>query len=424
MVSAPKGMQRGDLMRQFCSYAALACVLSWSCLGSGADARTVRFRVVWSLTENPGDGRYIYAGLINAKGILYGTTSYGGNEGCYEVMGCGTFFSVNPATGVATWLHRFGANYANEGATPAAGLIKVGSTLYGTTMTGGANGCHTRQGSAGCGAVYSWDLKTGTYAAPYALPADGSAGIWPVAALVDVGPVLYGTTSAGGNPGCHLDEGCGTVFSLNTATGAVALVYSFKGGNDGGTPTSGLINVGGILYGTTWGGTNATGTAFSLDPATGNETVLHSFLGGSDGANPAAGLLDVDGTLYGTTSGGGAAGDGTVFTVNPTTGAESVVYSFKGGNDGAQPLAGLIRLGGKLYGTTSQGGGSSGLGTVFSLDLKTGAEKVVHSFQPVYSFDRVGIGPEAGLISVGGTLYGTTSSGGDHGAGTVFAVTP
>ena len=96
-----------------------------------------------------------------------------------------------------------------------------------------------------------------------------------------------------------------------------------------------------------------------------------------------ANLLNVGGTLYGTTADGGidACGDfsdqacGTVFSVNATTGAEQVVYFFKGGADGNFPTGGLINVGGTLYGTASQGG-ANGEGAVFSVNPGTGTEQI------------------------------------------------
>jgi 6-phosphogluconolactonase len=98
------------------------------------------------------------------------------------------------------------------------------------------------------------------------------------------------------------------------------------------------------------------------------ESVLYSFTGGNDGTYPYADLVDVDGTLYGTTYEGGTSGYyGTVFEINPSTGEETVLYSFAGGNDGANPYAGLVMgSNGILYGTTLYGG-TSGAGTVFQI---------------------------------------------------------
>ncbi len=144
-----------------------------------------------------------------------------------------------------------------------------------------------------------------------------------------------------------------------------------------------------------------------------SETVVYAFKGIAvgDGANPYAGLIKVGGMLYGTTTLGGAGPDceplgcGTVFKVT-RDGAESVMHSFggsAGGGSGAFPYASLIKLGGALYGTTYIGG-AIGFGTVFKV-TKARAEKVVYSFGDNHD----GAYPYAGLIDVGGTLYGTTT---------------
>jgi uncharacterized repeat protein (TIGR03803 family) len=141
-----------------------------------------------------------------------------------------------------------------------------------------------------------------------------------------------------------------------------------------------MIAVNGVLYGTTVSGgtTDCTspgcGTVFSFDPATGTETVLHSFGAGSDGKNPEGGLMALDGELYGTTLHGGdgecSDGCGTVFAINPASGAEKVLYSFpEAPGDKVWPNAALLALNGRLYGTTVYGG-DSGAGTVFSLKIK------------------------------------------------------
>jgi uncharacterized repeat protein (TIGR03803 family) len=89
----------------------------------------------------------------------------------------------------------------------------------------------------------------------------------------------------------------------------------------------------------------------------------------------------------------------------------SVLYSFKGGMDGALPVAGLILDSGALYGTTSSGG--SNYGTVFKLTPPTET--------PLYRFCSLincadGAYPYAGVIAdpkgVLHGLYGTTKNGG------------
>ena len=84
---------------------------------------------------------------------------------------------------------------------------------------------------------------------------------------------------------------------------------------------------------------------------------------------------------------GGPYGAGTVFSLDPKTHVETALYSFCSENgcaDGAYPEASLLNVKGTLYGTTSQGGTVTtcyyGCGTAFSLDPATGAEKVLPSF--------------------------------------------
>jgi len=110
---------------------------------------------------------------------------------------------------------------------------------------------------------------------------------------------------------------------------------------------------------------------FKLSPPfpTATITTLYSFTGEADGGNPVAGLVrnDFTGTLYGTTEFGGDFNVGVVFQLNPTTGVYTPLYSFKGGVNGAYPVAGLVRdASGTLYGTT-EFGGPNGKGNVFLL---------------------------------------------------------
>lgn len=244
----------------------------------------------------------------------------------------------------------------------------------------------------------------------YSFGALPNDGYGPVAALLDVNGTLYGTTSAGG-----IDNG-GTVFKI-TPSGRETVLHSFTYlGN--GNPRAALVNVGGTLYGTTAGLEGYwCGEAFSMTTS-GKFTKLHTFGRGSDGCSPLARLLDVNGALYGTTSMGGNEGArGTVFTISPT-GKYRTLYNFgTNPNDGEYPAAALISVHGTLYGTTTEGGYNSG--TVFSITTD-GSEKIVHRFAQSGSD---GSGPAAALKNVKGVLYGTTQAGGVNNLGTIFKVT-
>lgn len=175
--------------------------------------------------------------------------------------------------------------------------------------------------------------------------------------------------------------------------------------------------------------------ANDISPARRRYKVLYAFKREADGANPQATLIEHNGTLYGTTMGGGNTscqvstngpyGCGTVFRMS-TSGAEHVLYRFEGRvrRDGASPITGLTAVNGRLYGTTFGGGGfgcfrNEGCGTIFEIST-SGREKVLHRFRE-RTLD--GIHPAGPLTYVKGELYGTTSGGGQHRCGTVFAIT-
>ncbi len=169
--------------------------------------------------------------------------------------------------------------------------------------------------------------------------------------------------------------------------------------------------------------------AASIPAAGQTESVLYSFQGGFDGSQPVAGLIDKAGNLFGTTAFGGSAGSGTVFELTPPSTAggswnESVLYSFQGGTDGYFPASALVSdPAGNLYGTTLAGGSVCPIcGTVFKLSKRGGTwtETVLYSFgfsDGANPFGKL-------LLANDGNLYGTTNSGGDFGAGTVFALSP
>ncbi|HEY5048889.1 MAG TPA: choice-of-anchor tandem repeat GloVer-containing protein [Rhizomicrobium sp.] len=234
---------------------------------------------------------------------------------------------------------------------------------------------------------------------------------------------LYGTTVHGG-------VGYGTVFSLSDKHEVWKhhLLYKFGGGSDGADSYGGLSeDATGDLYGTTvYGGNTDVGTAFELtfNGTSWTHTVLHSFGGGADGAHPDADLTidKATGALYGTTFDGGSWGCGTVFELSPS-GTETVLYAFKGGNDGCLPQT-PVRAGstkGSLYGVTGAGGAQN-YGVVYRLKESLGvwSESVIHTFaggadgENPTDFD---VDPKTG------DLYGA-AGGGSSGNGIVFELTP
>ena len=253
-------------------------------------------------------------------------------------------------------------------------------------------------------------------------------GANPVAGLVQGSDGnFYGTTYCGGTQRLR-----GTVFKIST-NGALTSLYSFTGGNDGANPAAGLVQGSdGNFYGTTYGGgTNGNvwfggGTVFKIS-ANGALTSLYSFTGGNDGANPHAGLVQgSDGNFYGTTSGGGTNGAGTVFKISTNGALTSFVFLHRHAMMAQDPDAGLVQgSDGNFYGTTSVGG-TNNSGTVFKISAN-GALTSLYSF----TGSNDGAYPDAGLVQGSdGNFYGTTSSGGtndaqrNYGYGTVFKISP
>lgn len=370
------------------------------------------YEIVHPFGRSKTDGENPAADLINVKGTLYGTTAYGGTNGV------GTVFSITPS-GHETVLHSFGVLTSSaDGALPMGRLVNVNGTLYGTTFIGGAHDAGTVFSIAPDGTEKILHSFASNYQS-----GRGNTGSLPQAGLIDVKGTLYGTTSQGGEHPCNTEVYCGAVFSITTS-GKYKLLYSFSGrSGDGNYPQAPLLNVNGTLYGTTAGGGEyfGNGTVFSITTS-GDYKRVYSFGGSqSDGQYPVSALINVQGVLYGTTMGGGSGGHGTVFSLT-TDGSEKLVYSFSAnGGDGGSPAAALRNVNGVLYGTT-KGGGANNFGTVFKL-TKSGKETVLHSFAK-----GDGITPAAGVIAVAGTLYGTTYGSSTHGVmrsfGNVFSLEP
>lgn len=314
-----------------------------------------------------------------------------------------------------------------DGVLPAAGLVQAGSVLYGTAAQGGISGQGVvfRLNTDGTG------LKVlHNFSAVFGKPATNSDGATPYATLLLSGGTLYGTARAGG-PG-----GSGTVFSLNTDGTGFKTLYNFTAAavntlgwlsnRDGANPLGSLVLSSNTLYGTAQnGGSPGWGTVFAVNTDGTGFTNLHVFANNGDGARPSAGLLLAGSTLYGTTTMGQTYNQGTVFAVNTDGTGFKTLYQFSPGTgadqtnqDGGHPIAGLILSGRTLYGTASSGG-SSGRGTVFVVNTDGSG------FTNLYTFTGSGDSgatPQGTLLLSGDTLYGTTLNGGAAGSGTVFGV--
>ncbi len=404
----------GILLLVFCTCFVLAAwpqgtgqyngAVAWGMSGTAAATETI----LHSFTCGESDGCDPASGVIfGPDGSLYGTAVSGG------AYGAGVVFRLSPS-GTLTVVHSFNPS-KQDGFAPMSGVVFApDGNLYGTTEGGG---------SSYAGTVYKV-TPSGTETVIHNF--SSTDGCNPQATMVaDSEDNLYGTTS-----GCG-EYGGGTVFKLNPLAGIFKTLYSFTGGNDGGSPSGLVLDTEGNLYGTTnQGGSHGFGTVFKISPS-GTEKVLHSFnANGEDGFYPEGGVvLSSKGNLFGTTDRGGTVGVGTVFEV-AANGTEKILYSFKAGADGISAAGGLVLVGSDGACGVTIYGGTVDLGTVFcgsTSSSGTVTETVLHSFS---HNGKDGYLPQGALaIDKSGNLYGTAANGGKggcgvYGCGVVFKIVP
>jgi uncharacterized repeat protein (TIGR03803 family) len=375
----------------------------------GCEATSQTFTTLYTFSGT--DGANPYSGLIVSNGTLYGTTRFGGDADS------GTIFALNLNGGGLTSLHNFSGGH--DGASPFSGLVSSGNALFGVTTSGGdsRSGNLFRVNTDGSGFVV---LHTfGPADQPYFTNTDGG---YSHAKLALSGDTLYGTAFYGGV------YGNGTVFSIKTDGTAFATLHHFTGGSDGANPFAGLILSGTTLYGTaSQGGDGPNGTVFKLNvDGTGFATLYgftqtYQYSGNTnlDGASPQAALLLSSNTLYGTANFGGNTGKGTVFALGTDGTGFTVLHHFAGSStngDGAFPQAALILLDNTLYGTAGYGGQSSGV--IFQVNTDGTGFATVHRFIST----NEGSVPTGDLVLAGSALCGTTSLGSSSGHGTVFSL--
>ena len=139
-----------------------------------------------------------------------------------------------------------------SGGEPFGDLTLSGTTLYGMTDEGGANGY---------GNVFSVGTNGANYKNIVSFTGTGGSAVGdnPFGSLILSGTTLYGVTVSGG---ANAD---GNIFSVGIDGTGYRDLYDFTGGTDGGFPVADLTLSGGTLFGmTNGGGTNGDGTVFAL----------------------------------------------------------------------------------------------------------------------------------------------------------------
>lgn len=399
-----------------------------ACIGIGAAivslslVATASTVTLHNFAGGTNDGAYPNGALIaDSAGNLYGTTWSGGSGSC--TGGCGTVFRLSQSNG--TWtesiVHNFQGMSAGDGTNPWGALTADASgNFYGVTEAGGAR----NQGSV-------YELSPGldgawTETVLYSFGQVAGDGSAPGGKLIfDSSGNLWGTTSVGGS------HSTGTIFELKLSGSGWSLtsIYSFphSGTSLGEGPAGIVFDSAGNLFGVTeWGGTpyeNGAGVVFQMVNSGGvwNQKVLHRFpTTGKPLQTPTGGLyLDSSDNLYMTMSRGGHGGPG-ITTINLSTFAVHDIYSSAGPQE-VQPYEAIaIDTAGNLYSAgyaSSQGTCACG----FVYELSPGASWTPKTLASMNGNN--GANPVGGVVvDAAGNLYGVTYLGGTNRLGVVYEV--
>jgi uncharacterized repeat protein (TIGR03803 family) len=377
----------------------LSIAIAAASLGIGGAATAQTFSTLYQFGAVP-DGQAPRGMLAQGRdGSLLGTTLNGGasNEGAVFSLG------LDGKEGVlASFADSSGGIHCNSGI-----VIGTDGNFYGACPDGSApNNFGTvfeYAGATGLFTLHSFDGTDGQLP-DLGAPVQGSDGRF------------YGVTEAGGV------NNAGTAFAVG-ADGSVSVLYNFGGSKGDASGPSGplMLSSDGNFYGTTMsGGAAGAGTVFSMTP-TGQLTILHSFATSKkDGSGPSGGVVqDKSGTLYGVTFGGGANNLGTVYALS-TKGKNKTLHDFSTSDVAWYPCDSLaLATDRNLYGGASTCiDGKCGTAAVFEVTTK-GQFKVLHTLDPATEGTKIS-GPL--LLDTNGTFYGTTEQGGSSGNGTVFSL--
>ena len=200
--------------------------------------------------------------LINASGVIFGTTSGGGPSMA------GTVFELKQDK-AGEWNQSVLYSFtASEGIGPYSLTSDNAGNLYGTTAVGGPGQY---------GAVFELSKSSSTWMLSTLHAFSGGLdGASPNGITLDSQGRVYGTTFQGGgqgvceNPPSSQNEFCGTAFLLTrtqAGTWRETFLHRFSGKKDGGEPAAGLIlDANDNSYGTaSEGGTTPYGLVFMMN---------------------------------------------------------------------------------------------------------------------------------------------------------------
>ena len=344
--------------------------------------------------------------LTASEGSLFGFCMRGG------ASGGGIAYRYDLTERNISFPHLFDAVDDGSGAQPVSAPVIIGTSLYGI-----ASNSVTEMYSPG---IFRIDLsKKGSYSilwhrnnvqdhsTPIALSPNGTSGV--LATLI----------SSGGS------DGHGGVLSVN-GDGESSLI-EFMPSENIAYPVSPVILSQGFWFGTFQSGVHephpgTRGGLFRMDPS-GSASRILSFIPEAKGSGTVGAPVSLGSKLYGVTKNGGKNGGGTLYSIDPESGATTTLLSFgEESNAGTNPTGGLVAFEGKLYGLTQScgegvpGNGCAGSGTLYCFDPERGTLEALVRFR-----EELGLSsPRGSLTLLNQKLYGVVVSGGENGEGAVF----
>jgi uncharacterized repeat protein (TIGR03803 family) len=382
---------------------------------TGSALATTTETVLHDFTGNP-EAYPDFALVFDKSGNLYGTTEGFGGE----------VFKLSP-NGTGGWNYSVIQDFTASGRCNQVGCYPNGQltvdgsgNLYGTMGTGGPNGSGTIF-ELSPNADGSWSFKLLHIFGP-----EFSGDGYSPNGVVYFNGALFGTTSFGGA------NDYGSVFSLTAnADGSWSenIIHGFAA-SDAWCYSGVTLDPAGNIYGTT------SGTAFELTPngdSTWTDHTRYTFPSGTGPGVYRLSIIFANGKIYGA---GMSGSHGEIYELSPSGSSwiETTLYTFAGGTDGSNPTGVTMDSQGRLFGTTTNGGGVGSCknypnpqnlycGTAFFLTPSSSGpwtETILHRFG-----GHAGSGPSAPVVvDKNDNAYGVTYNGGtiatQYGYGVVF----
>ena len=342
--------------------------------------------------------------LVQAgNGMIYGVTADGGANGC------GVLFEWDPVNNIYNKLLDF--NKTENGSDMQGSLtVADNGKLYGLTPSGGLNDM---------GVLFEWDPSTDAFAKKIDFNG-GEYGSKPVGTLVESGNgKLYGVTSGGGV------HGFGVLFEWDPYHDIFTKKFDFDSTEFGRHPFISLVEMeSGILVGMTYGsGTGNHRILFEWDPST------DSFLGKNDLTSEFAYRIQGtlvqagNGKFYGLSPHGGFStgypayqSNGFLFELDPVLHAFSIKLKFQEAEYGSYPVKLVEGDDRVLYGIAFRGG-IENFGTLFQLDPVSGALTKEFDFTGMM---KEGASPYSLMKADNGMLYVMAKGSPDMSTDNVF----